>query len=47
MYIDVLLTAAELNKLASTSSQGSEVENDRQYALEALAFAHLQLGQFE
>ncbi|KAH9578327.1 hypothetical protein LSM04_002459 [Trypanosoma melophagium] len=46
MYMDVINTAKELNTLAS-SAEGVDAAADRRFALEALADAHLQLGQYK
>jgi tetratricopeptide (TPR) repeat protein len=46
MYLDVVKTAEELEKLAMCE-EGEDAAADRRFALEALANANLQLGQYE
>ncbi|KPI85017.1 hypothetical protein ABL78_5926 [Leptomonas seymouri] len=46
MYLDVVKTAEELEKLA-TGEEGEDAAADRRFALEALANANLQLGQYD
>ncbi|CBZ37300.1 hypothetical protein, conserved [Leishmania donovani] len=46
MYMDVVKTAEELEKLA-TGEEGEDAARDSRFALEALANANLQLGQFD
>ncbi|RNF23845.1 hypothetical protein TcG_01197 [Trypanosoma cruzi] len=45
-YMDVLITAKELDTLAS-AAEGVDAAADKRFALEALADAHLQLGQYK
>ncbi|GET93826.1 hypothetical protein, conserved [Leishmania tarentolae] len=46
MYMDVVKTAEELEKLAN-GEEGEDAARDSRFALEALANANLQLGQFD
>ncbi|RNC30153.1 hypothetical protein TcCL_Unassigned07335, partial [Trypanosoma cruzi] len=46
IYMDVLTTAKELDTLAS-AAEGVDAAADKRFALEALADAHLQLGQYK
>ncbi|KAG5495119.1 hypothetical protein JKF63_02172 [Porcisia hertigi] len=46
MYMEVVKTAEELEKLA-TGEEGEDAARDSRFALEALANANLQLGQFD